>query len=209
MAPAGNSLDRSAIIRIAAELIDADNAEGRGLDALSLKRIAAKAGVTHPARNRHVANLDDVWRDVGLAARTQLADSLAEAAIGVSEGAAVRAIAAAWRDFGRKHPGRYRSTERSPVSGNAALEAAVQRVVDVIVRSLRSYGLPEHDLIQEALLMRSALHGFVSFEFGDGHPLDPPVNETFERLVDLLVSSVDSMVDAKHSRRTCKQLLKE
>ncbi len=176
-------LDRANIMELAGDLLDAE-----GLEALTLKGLAESAGVTQPALYRHIDSLDDVWRELGLIARIDLASAMAEASIGLSGADAVHAVAHAWRDYGRTHPGRYRSTERCPVSGDIELEAAVERVVDVLGLSLRHYELNDSDVAHGARLLRSALHGFVSFELGDGHPLTPPIDETFDRLVDLLCS---------------------
>ncbi len=174
-------LDRAAVVAIAKDLVDRD-----GLEALTLKAVATLAGVTQPALYRHVDSLDHLWRLLGLSARTDLAARMAEASIGLSGADAVRAVCHAWRRFGLDHPGLYRSTERSPVAGDPELEGAVQRVLDVLAMSLRSYRLSEDELAHQASLLRSALHGFVSFEIGDGHPATPPVDETFDRLIDLL-----------------------
>lgn len=174
-------LDRDTIVGIAGDLAD-----DHGATAVTLKAIAKRAGVTQPALYRHVTGLDDVWRDLALAARTDLAAAMADSSIGRSGDDAVHAVAHAWRDFGRRHPGRYRSTDRSPVGGDAELEDAVERVVDVLALSLRGYQLGGDEVAHGARLLRSALHGFVSFELGDGHPLNPPVDATFDRLIDML-----------------------
>lgn len=180
-------LNRQTVIRIAADLVDAE-----GLDALTLKNLAQAAGVTQPALYRHVDSLNDVWRQLGLMARTELAAAMTEATIGRSGSDAVHSVAHAWRDFGRRCPGRYRSTERTPVRGDEEIEAAVRRVVDVLALSLRDYDLEGDDLTHGAGLLRSALHGFVSFELGDGHPLNPAIDETFDRLIDLLCSGFEA-----------------
>ena len=174
-------LDQEMVVGLAADIVD-----GKGLEALTLKEVANRAGVTQPALYRHVDSLDHVWRLLGLSARTALGSAMAEASIGLSGPDAVRAVSHAWRQFGRRHPGRYRSTERAPVAGDPELESAVQRVLDVLEMSLRAYDMPEKELVHQARLLRSALHGFVSFEIGDGHPTTPPVDETFDRLIDLL-----------------------
>lgn len=181
------TLDRATLINLAAQIVDSD-----GLDALTLKALANAAGVTQPALYRHIESLNDIWRELGLLARVQLADALAESILGVSGVDAVHAAAHAWRDFGRHHPGRYRSTERARVGGDAELEAAVQRVLDVLGLTLASFQLTDTDLAHGARLLRSALHGFVAFELGDGHPLTPPIDETFDRLVDMLCSGFEA-----------------
>lgn len=180
-------LDQELVVATAAEMVD-----DAGLDALTLKAVAERVGVTQPALYRHVDSLDHVWRLLGLSARTDLAANMAEACIGLSGADAVRAVCHEWRNFGRSYPGRYRSTERAPVAGDAELEAAVQRVLDVLAMALRGYGMSDEELVHQARLLRSALHGFVSFELGDGHPTSPPIDETFDRLIDLLCLGFDA-----------------
>lgn len=64
---------------------------------------------------------------------------------------------------------------------------------------MRSFGLSDDDLAHEVLLLRSALHGFMSFELGDGNPRVPPIDETFDRLVDLLCTGVAATASALSS----------
>lgn len=179
-------VDRNTVIGLAGDLIDAE-----GLGALTMKRLAAMAGVTQPALYRHVADMDDVWRELGLRTRLDLAAAMSDACVGLSGPDALRAVAWTWRRFGQAHPGRYRSTERIPVVGDADLEAAVGRSLGVIALSMRSYGLVADELDHEARLVRSALHGFVSFELSEGHPSTPPLDVTFDRLVDRLCDGIE------------------
>ena len=179
-------LDRSTVIGLAGDLVDVE-----GLGALTMKRLAVVAGVTQPALYRHVTGMDDVWRELGLRTRLDLAAAMSDACVGLSGSDAVRAVASAWRCFGQRHPGRYRSTDRYPVAGDVELEAAVERSIGVLALSMRAYELPADELGHEARLVRSALHGFVSFELGEGHPTSPPLDATFDRLVERLCNGVE------------------
>ena len=183
-------LDRETVVRIAGDLADE-----HGLAAVTLKNIARRAHVTQPALYRHVEGIDDVWRELALSVRAELTDEMVAASVGLSGDSAVAAVAHAWRDFGRENPGRYRSTERATVSGDHDLETAVQRVLDVLGLALRGYGLDDDEAAHAARLLRSALHGFVSFELGDGHPLTPPIDATFDRLIALLSSGFSATRD--------------
>jgi len=145
--------------------------------------------VTQPALYRHVDGLADVWRELGLATRATLADQLAEASVGRTGPDAVAAVAAAWRDFGATHPGRYRSADRYAVAGDAALEAAAHRTIGVLERALQGFDLSGDELRFAADTLRSALHGFVSYELGDGHPDPDRVDGSFDRLVDHLCTA--------------------
>ena len=175
------TLDRETVVAAAGDLLDAN-----GVDSLSLTRVAEALGVTQPALYRHINGLNDLWRLLGLASREELAAHLASATVGRSGRDAVHAVAGAWRRYGQQHPGRYRSTERFSVSGDAELEAAVDRVIAVLGMSLRAFDLPDDQLVHGARTLRSALHGFVSFELGDGHPTPPDPDSSFNHLIDLL-----------------------
>lgn len=176
-----SSLDLALIVDAAGGLLDAD-----GPEAMTLTRVAELLGVTQPALYRHVESLPGLWRALGLSTRELLADRLAVASVGRTGPDAVAAVARAWRRFGHEHPGRYRSADRHAVSGDPQLEAAVHRTVEVLELSLRGFALDPVDLSHAAQTLRSALHGFVSYELGHGNPsaLDP--DDALDHLVDHL-----------------------
>lgn len=178
-------LAAGSIIEAAGRLIDED-----GPEALTMTRIAAELGVTQPALYRHVGAIGDVWRLLGLSTREMLVDRLTQATVGLSCDHAVWALASAWRSFSLDHPGRYRSTDRFAVAGDADLEAAARRTIDVIGRTLAGYDLEDRARYFAATTLRSALHGFVSFELTDGHPDRDESDDAFAALVDHLIRSI-------------------
>lgn len=196
-APASMPLDRARVLAIAGDLIDAE-----GIDALTLTRIADVAGVTQPALYRHVDSLSDLWRGLGIANRQQLAAELTAASVGRAGRDNVAAVAAAWRDYGRRHPGRYRADERYAVEGDPELEALVEQVIDILALSLRGFGMTEDDVVHGARTLRSALHGFVSFELGDGHPRAQDPDDSFDHLVDMLCAGFEA---SGHQARSSDQ----
>lgn len=185
-------LDLALIVDTAGRLLDAE-----GPEAMTLTRVAGLLGVTQPALYRHVDGLAGLWRALGLSTRELLAERLATAGIGRTGADAVSSVAREWRAFGHEHPGRYRSTDRYAVSGDPQLEAAVHRTVDVLERSLLGFGMTPGELAHAAHTMRSALHGFVSFELGHGNPASLDAEESLDQLVDLLCTSFRSKGDAR------------
>lgn len=183
----GGTLDHGAVLSIATTILDE-----QGVEAVTLAAVAERAGVTQPALYRHVNGAADLWRSIGLATRRELADHLGAAALGRAGTDAVRGVANAWRGYALQHPGRYRSTERFPVLDDAELEAAVRRVVDVLATALRGFDMSPDDTHHAALMLRSALHGFVSFELGDGNPGDLAADDTFDRLIVMLCAGFSS-----------------
>ena len=66
---------------------------------------------------------------------------------------------------------------------DAEAAAAASRLVDVNLAILRGYGLEGDDAIHAARAVRSALHGFVSLETGDGFGIPLDLDESFAWLV--------------------------
>lgn len=93
----------------------------------------------------------------------------------------------------RDHPGLYAATDRYPCAGDAELDEAVGRVVQVLGLALVAYGLADDDRVHAARSMRSAFHGFAHLESGDGHPHPVDLDESFDRLVDLLCAGIHQM----------------
>lgn len=181
-------LTRGVVVDAAAELLAVD-----GLDALNLTRLAQQIGVTQPALYRHIEGIDDLWRELGLRGRAELVESLTEAAIGRSGAESVVATANAWRSFTQAKPDLYAATDRHPCADDPELTAAVERVVGVLALSLRGFGLDEASTVDAARMLRSALHGFVHLEMGDGHPHAHDNDVSFDRMIELLCAGFDQL----------------
>ena len=172
-------LSRAAVVGAGAELADE-----AGLDRLTLAGVAARVGVRLPSLYKHVGGLDDLHRGVAVLALLELRERLATAAVGRSAGEALRALAAAYREYAREHPGRYAATLRAPAPDDDEHGRAAAAVVDVVFAVLRGYGLEGDGLVHATRILRSSLHGFVALEAGGGFGLPDSVDETFARLVE-------------------------
>ncbi len=175
------TLDPGQVIDCAAHLADT-----AGFDAVTLTRVAAELGVRQPALYRHVDGYDALVRALSLRGREILATRLGDAAVGLAGDDAVRAMGNAWRAVAADHPGLYTATDRFPSTGDDELEAAVERVVQVLGQALVAYGLNDDDRIHVARSLRSAFHGFVHLEAGDGYPHPVDLDDSFDHLIDLL-----------------------
>ncbi len=186
------TLDTNQVVESAAALADAE-----GLGAVTLTRVAERLGVRQPALYRHVESYDALIRALGLRGREILAKCLSDTAVGLAGHDAVRAMGRAWRTMVRDHPGLYAATDRYPCAGDGELEEAVERVVQVLSQALSAYGLEDDDRVHAARSMRSAFHGFAHLESGDGHPHPVDLDDSFDRLVDLLCAGIHQMVQAE------------
>jgi AcrR family transcriptional regulator len=179
MARAG--LSAQAVVDAAAELADRE-----GLDAVTLARLAADAGVRPPSLYAHVAGLDDLRRRLAIRGTRELAAAMREAATGRSGADALRAVATALRDYARGHPGTYLAAQRAPAADDNEALAAGSDAVNVLTAVLAGYGLTGDDTIHAARAVRSALHGFAVLEAGGGFGIKLDLDESFARMVDLL-----------------------
>lgn len=178
-------LDKAAVVRAAAELINAD-----GLDALSLARLAEQLGVQTPSLYNHIDGLPGLYRGLALMNTRELGERLGNAVVGKSGPDAVRALAQAYRAFIKESPGVYLLGLRSAANGmeiDAELSAAQERVVLIGLAVLASFGLKGKDALHALRGLRSVVHGFATLEVAGGFGLPLDCDESFRRVVDVLI----------------------
>lgn len=179
-------LQRRDVVAAAAELADRG-----GLDAVTLAAVAAALGVRSPSLYAHVEGLPGLRRRLALYAAREMGGVLRAAAEGQRGQEAVRAIAHAYRGFARRHPGRYAAVQRAVASGeDDELYAELARAVTPALTALEEAGVVAADRVHLARAFRSALHGFVVLEQGGGFGMPESVDESFGRLVELLITGV-------------------
>jgi AcrR family transcriptional regulator len=176
-------LAADSVVAAAAALADAE-----GLDALTLARLAGELGVQPPSLYAHVGGLPDLRRRLAARGARDLATALGAAAAGRARGEALAAVATAYRDYARAHPGTYAAAQRAADLDRADGEAAVE----VVFAVLRGYGLQGDEAVHAARIVRSALHGFAALETGEGFGIPLDLDDTFERLVEVLDAGLTS-----------------
>ena len=174
-------LDANAVVAAAAGLADAE-----GLGSVTVSRLASYLGVRAPSLYAHVAGLPDLRRRLAARGAIELAAELQAAAAGRAGADALIAVANAYRDYARLHPGTYAALQRAPAADDVDAAAAARRVVEVVLAVLRGYGLEGDGALHAARGLRAALHGFVSLEAEGGFGLPLGLDESFSRLVEVL-----------------------
>lgn len=181
-------LDEEAVLRAGAELVDAE-----GWDALSLARLAEILGVRTPSLYNHVAGLDGLKRGLGILGLRRLRDRMAHAAIGKSGREAMLAIAQAYREFAKEHPGLYAAGLRAPSPDDGARTELADDILAIIHTVLAPYVLPATQEIHAIRAFRSLAHGFVSLELAGGFGLPIDLDESYRTLMDLLVNGLERL----------------
>ncbi|MGW4499368.1 WHG domain-containing protein [Micromonospora sp. NPDC004336] len=171
-------LNQRAVVREAALLADEV-----GADRLTLAALANRLGVALPSLYKHVRGADALAQKLSALATDELADDLTTAAAGRAGPDALRAVAAAYRAYARRHPGRYPTTQRVPDPTDPEHVAAGERAVGAIYAVLRGYGLDGDAAVDATRMLRSTLHGFVCLEAAGGFGLPRAVDTSFDRLV--------------------------
>lgn len=176
MPRAGLSRDRVVDVAMAV-------ADDVGFERLSLAAVAQRVGVRLPSLYKHLESLDGLRRDVAVRAVEELGAAVTQAVVGRAGRDALGPLARAYRDYARRHPGRYAATVRAPRPGDEVHARAAEAVLRVVYAVLAGYGLEGDDAVDGARALRAALHGFVVLETSGGFGLPRDVDRSFDRLV--------------------------
>ncbi|GAA4570317.1 TetR-like C-terminal domain-containing protein [Micromonospora coerulea] len=171
-----------------------------GLERLTLAAVASRLGVALPSLYKHVRGADALNQKLGALAIAELADEMTAAAAGRAGRDALRAVAAAWRDYARRHPGRYPAAQQVPAPDDPEHVAAGRQALDAIYAILRGYGLTGDDAVDAARTFRSAVHGFVTLEAAGGFGMPRGVDRSYEQLVAALDIAFRDWPDAGSPR---------
>ena len=118
-----------------------------GLANVTMAALAQRLGVRQPSLYKHVASLPALRRAIGLRTTTALTEELARAAVGRSGDEALLAMARAFREWVKAHPGRYQAGQRAPDRGDTAYEAAAAGVLELFGSVLSAFDLTGDDTI--------------------------------------------------------------
>jgi AcrR family transcriptional regulator len=187
-------LDREAVVQAAVELLDSE-----GVGSLSLGRLADRLGVQTPSLYNHIDGLPGLLHQLTLRNARDMAACMGDAAMGQAGSEALLAVAQAYRGYIKQHPGLYMASLRAsgtqtqdgaPV--DVELAAAEARVVRIVLAALASFGLQGQDAIHAVRGLRSVVHGFASLEVAGGFGLPLDCDESFRRLIAMLVAGLQT-----------------
>ncbi|WP_326568228.1 WHG domain-containing protein [Amycolatopsis rhabdoformis] len=178
-------LTPDAVVTLALEVVDADGAE-----ALSLAKVAERAGVATPSLYKHVGGLAALRRLIDLRVAAEMTEALRGAATGRSGDDAIEALADAYRAYLRAHPHRVAALETAPDEGDEELAKATHGVAEVAFAVLRPYGFNQAKTVHATRCLRAAVHGFASLEASGGFGRPEDVDASFTLLKTMLVRGI-------------------
>ncbi len=180
---------RRALLDAAVELLGSG-----GPDAVTLRAVGARAGVTRGAPYRHFPDKDSLLTAIAAEALDRLADQVqaVRADPRVPPADTLHRALAALMTVGRRQPHLYRLMFASPAGDSAAIHGAVQAAERAWAEFLAIVGDlvgAQHARRFAALLLTSA-HGITGMEV-NGHLSADKWHTTAEELVSTLVSMID------------------
>ena len=180
---------RRALLDAAAALLDHG-----GPDAVTLREVGARAGVTRGAPYRHFPDKDSLLTVIAAEALDRLADQVQAlvADPGVPTADTLRRALAALMDIGRQQPHLYRLMFATPVGDPASIHAATQagdRAQDAFLAIVADLvGAPQAR--RYGALLLTSVHGITDMSVS-GHLTPAKWHVTAEELVSTLVAMID------------------
>lgn len=190
MARAG--LSRAAVVSAAAALADEV-----GLEEVTLSALADRLGIRTPSLYNHVDGLAGLRRQMTLEALVELDEVIRGAVAGRSGTDAVAELCRSYRAWARRRPGLYQAVVPTTEIADAEVRAAGSGVLDLVVGVVSGLGLEREDALHATRAIRAAVHGFASLESAGGFGLDVSVDESFDRMVALLVGGLEAGAAAR------------
>lgn len=181
-------LDTHTLVLAAAELADE-----HGMEGVTLALLASKLGVRSPSLYNHVRGLKELRTLLAIYGLQQLYTVMSASLEGVSGGAAVHAISRAYVAFAQQRPGLYETTLQAPEEGNAGLEEAGNRPLQLIISVLSDYGLGTTGELHAVRGLRSILHGFATLRNKGGFGMPLNLDDSLTRLIDSYIAGIGCM----------------
>ncbi|WP_024936665.1 TetR/AcrR family transcriptional regulator [Actinomadura welshii] len=179
MARAGVTVER--LTGAAAELADEV-----GFGNVTVAALARRFGVKEASLYSHIKNAHDLKTRVALLALAELADEVSAAVAGRAGKDALVAFASAYRDYAKRHPGRY-AAARMELDPETAAKSAAKRHSEMTRALLRAYDLSEPDETDAVRMLGGVFHGFVSLETAGSFSHTPrDVEASWSRTLDAL-----------------------
>lgn len=177
-------LTPATVARLALELLDES-----GSESLTLKNIAARAGVATPSLYKHVQSMDHLKDLMTIIVLDEATAEIGTAVMGRSGRDALEAFLTAYRGYALRLPHRWSLIEH-PASTDPGVVAAATRLVEVAYAVVRGFGLADAELIDAVRTLRAAVTGFIALEQGGGFQLGRSPDESFRYLVRTLAAGL-------------------
>lgn len=177
-------LTTAKVVDAALELVDE-----HGVEALTLAAVAARTGVATPSLYKHVASLGELKGQVGVRLIEDMTARFTDAVLGLSGDEAVRVLMHSYRAYVQEHPKRYSAMPMDPLHDELQ-RAAGLKFMEVLLATLRAFGLEGSDAVHATRRLRVVVHGFASIESSGGFGLPEGLDDTYDQLVRMYLTDL-------------------
>ncbi len=158
-------------------------ADEQGLEAVTLAELGKRLGVKTPSLYNHIDGLTGLRKHLAIHGIHALRECLMERTVGKAGEEAVAAVALAYVEFVRMHPGLYEATLSAPDPLDEEVRRASEAVVVFMLKLIEGLRLSEPDALHTVRALRSMVHGFASLESRNGFNLELDRNESLTRMI--------------------------
>lgn len=150
---------KTAVIEAASAIADE-----KGLDHVSLKAVAERLGIRTPSLYNHIESLEDLLRGVAHNGMRSMNRNMAQAAIGKSGEAAIRAVALEYLRFLVEHCGVYETIQWATWHGNGETAKLFSDYTELLQRLILSCGFGAEHTAGILNLLAGFLHGYTTLQ---------------------------------------------
>ena len=181
-----NKVTQNQVVETALTLLDQN-----GLTNVTLKQIAVQLNIQPPSLYTHIKSLTELQALMAQVALTNLNTQLTQAVIGLSGREALHAVATAYRDFFRQHPGQAELTQQVAIwAESPAAVSASDQIVGLLATIVQRFSLATPNDIDYVRTLRSFLYGFSTLERQNGFQLDESMDASFKFGLNLLLAGL-------------------
>ncbi|WUJ69848.1 TetR/AcrR family transcriptional regulator [Kribbella soli] len=165
----------------------AELADEVGFDQVTVSALARQFGVQVASLYSHVRSSADLKARIATVALNELGDQASTAVAGRAGRDALSALADVYRDYARKHPGRYAATRFVPDSPAPEHVDSGRRHSELVRAVLRGYDLDEPAQTDAVRLLGSTIHGYIQLESAGTFAFsEPSSDDSWPRIIDAL-----------------------
>ncbi|MBL1224257.1 TetR/AcrR family transcriptional regulator [Enterococcus sp. BWR-S5] len=180
-----NGVDAEKIVQTAVQMT-----EENGFEAVTLKEIGNRLGVSSPSLYNHIGGLSELNEQVSHYAMEQLRDILVRAVIGCTGIDALKEMGRAYILYAREHTGLYETIQWMNIAANVEANSLFSEVVQVVYNIGEHLGMDELEASHIIRTVRSLAHGFASIESHNGFAHESSVESSFEYAVETFMLGV-------------------
>lgn len=177
MPRSGVDIDRIIMVAVAI-------ADEKGIDAVTLKEIGERLGVSSPSLYNHVNGLAELKEELSLYALEMLKDYLVRAVIGKGGIPALKEMGKAYIRFAREHTGLYETIQWMNIASDVQSGSLFSEVVQLVYDIAADIGADEVEASHIIRTVRSLAHGYACIESHGGFSHPSSVESSYEYAVD-------------------------